>query len=76
MTIDAVLPRLEAKGVKIALGNAIGKPAELCCDGGAAIKALARRANLLFHVRPSIRRDSARLLLMIGSSGAKVSARR
>ena len=52
-TIDAVLPRLDAKSIKTALGNAISGPAELCCDGGAAIKAFARRANLLFHVLPA-----------------------
>lgn len=52
-TIDAVLPHLDAKSIKIALGDAISGPAELCCDGGVAIKAFARRAKLLFHVLPA-----------------------
>lgn len=35
------------------LGQAITRPAELCCDGGAAITAFARRAGLTFHVLPA-----------------------
>src|SRR5271157_5873926 len=52
-TIDAVLPRLDAASITAALGQVITRPAELCCDGGAAITAFARRARLTFHVLPA-----------------------
>jgi hypothetical protein len=52
-TIDAVLPCLDAAGITAALGQAIQKPVQLCCDGGSAIKAFARRAKLTFHVLPA-----------------------
>ena len=52
-TIDAVLPRLEAVSITAALGQVIARPAELCCDGGAAITAFARRARIKFHVLPA-----------------------
>jgi transposase-like protein len=52
-TIDAVLPRLDAASLTAALGSAITRPAELCCDGGSAITAFARRARIKFHVLPA-----------------------
>jgi len=52
-TIDAVLPRLDAASIAVAMGKAITGSAELCCDGGTAIKAFARRAKLRFHVLPA-----------------------
>lgn len=52
-TIDAVLPRLDAASMIAALGNTITRPAELCCDGGSAITAFARRARIKFHVLPA-----------------------
>ena len=52
-TIDAVLPRLDTASIMAALGNVITRPAELCCDGGTAITAFARRARLRFHVLPA-----------------------
>jgi transposase-like protein len=52
-TIDAVLPRLDAASITKSLGGVISRPAELCCDGGAAITAFARRARLTFHVLPA-----------------------
>ena len=52
-TIDAVLPRLDAASLTTALGQAIARPAELCCDGGKAITAFARRARVKFHVLPA-----------------------
>ena len=52
-TIDAVLPRLDAASITAALGQVITGPAELCCDGGAAITAFARRARVKFHVLPA-----------------------
>ena len=52
-TIDAVLPRLDAASIMGALGNVIARPAELCCDGGTAITAFARRAKITFHVLPA-----------------------
>ncbi len=52
-TIDAVLPRLDAASITAALGQVIIQPAELCCDGGAAITAFARRARVKFHVLPA-----------------------
>ena len=52
-TIDAVLPRLDAASMIAALGNIIARPAELCCDGGSAITAFARRARIKFHALPA-----------------------
>jgi transposase-like protein len=52
-TIDAVLPRLDAASITAALGNVITRPAELCCDGGSAITAFARRARVKLHVLPA-----------------------
>ena len=52
-TIDAVLRRLDAASITAALGPVIKKSAELCCDGGTAIKAFARRAKVTFHVLPA-----------------------
>jgi len=52
-TIDAVLPRLDAASITAALGSVITRSAELCCDGGTAIKAFARRAKVTFHVLPA-----------------------
>jgi transposase-like protein len=49
-TIDGVLPRLDATSITAVLGPVIKKSAELCCDGGTAIKAFARRAGVTFHV--------------------------
>ena len=52
-TIDGVLPRLDAASITAVLGPVIQKSAELCCDGGTAIKAFARRAGIAFHVLPA-----------------------
>jgi len=52
-TIDAVLPRLDAASITKALRSAIAPPAALCCDGGSAVTAFARRAKLTFHVVPA-----------------------
>lgn len=52
-TIDGVLPRLDTASMTAALGNIIARPAELCCDGGSAITAFARRARITFHVLPA-----------------------
>jgi transposase-like protein len=52
-TIDAVLPRLDAASITAAMGQVIARSAALCCDGGAAITAFARRAQLKFHVLPA-----------------------
>lgn len=52
-TCDAVLPRLDAASITAALGQVIARPAELCCDGGKAITAFARRAGLEFHILPA-----------------------
>ena len=52
-TLDAVLPHLDTASVTAALDNIITRPAELCCDGGAAITAFARRARIKFHVLPA-----------------------
>ena len=52
-TIDAVLPSLDARSIGLALGAALKGPVALCCDGGAAIGAFARRAGLVMHVLPA-----------------------
>jgi hypothetical protein len=50
---DAVLPRLDTASITKALGSVISRPAELCCDGGTATTAFARRAGLTLHVLPA-----------------------
>ena len=52
-TLDGVLARLDAKSIALALGGALNGPAELCCDGGTAIRAFARRAGLVTHILPA-----------------------
>ena len=52
-TLDAVLPRLDAASITAALGHVITRSAELCCDGGSAITAFARRARIKVHVLPA-----------------------
>ena len=52
-TVDAVLPALDARSIGRALGDVLASPAQLCCDGGSAIKAFARRAGLTMHVLPA-----------------------
>ena len=52
-TSDAVLPRLDADSLTAALGGSITRPAVLCCDGGSAITAFARRARIKFHALPA-----------------------
>jgi transposase-like protein len=52
-TTDAVLPSLDAASLTAALGTTISRPAELCCDGGSAITAFARRARIKFHALPA-----------------------
>ena len=52
-TLDAVLPRLDAASMMEVLGKVIVPSAQLCCDGGPAITAFARRAGLQFHVLPA-----------------------
>ena len=52
-TLDAVLPRLDAKSLKEALGDRIAPSTDFCCDGGSAITAFARRARLNVHVLPA-----------------------
>jgi hypothetical protein len=51
--LNLVLPRLNAASITAALGQVITRPAELCCDGGAAITAFARRARVKVHVLPA-----------------------
>jgi transposase-like protein len=52
-TSDAVLPRLDADSLTAALAGSITRPAVLCCDGGSAITAFARRARIKFHALPA-----------------------
>ena len=52
-TLDAVLPRLDAASITAALGHVITRSAELCCDGGSATTAFARRARIKVHVLPA-----------------------
>lgn len=52
-TIDAVLPRLDAASITTVPGQVISRPAQLCCDGGTAITAFARRARVTSHALSS-----------------------
>ena len=51
--LDAVLPRLDAVSLTAALGCVMASSTDFCCDGGSAITAFARRANLNIHVLPA-----------------------
>lgn len=52
-TIDAVLPCLDAASIRRALGQALTGASALCCDGGTAIKAFARRTKLALYILPA-----------------------
>ena len=51
-TTDAVLPRLNRASIAAALGGVLTKANAFCCDGGSAIVAFARRAEIAAHVLP------------------------
>lgn len=51
-TTDAVLPRLSRVSIEAALGGVVTPDNELCCDGGTAIVAFARRAGIPAHILP------------------------
>ena len=51
-TTDAVLPRLTHASIAAALDGVITKANAFCCDGGSAIVAFARRAEIAAHVLP------------------------
>jgi transposase-like protein len=51
-TTDAVLPRLNRASIAAALGGVVTEANAFCCDGGSAIVAFARRAEIAAHVLP------------------------
>ena len=51
-TTDAVLARLNRLSIAAALGGVVTKANAFCCDGGSAIVAFARRAEIAAHVLP------------------------
>jgi len=51
-TTDAVLPKLNRVSITAALGGIVTSANELCCDGGTAIVAFARRAGIPTHILP------------------------
>ena len=51
-TTDAVLPRLNRASIAAALDGVVTKANAFCCDGGSAIVAFARRAEIVAHVLP------------------------
>jgi transposase-like protein len=52
-TLDAVLPKLNRASIEAALGGAVTAANQLCCDGGKAIVAFARRAAIPAHILPA-----------------------
>jgi len=52
-TIDAVLPKLDRASITGALGGVITPANQLCCDGGKAIVAFAKKAGIPHHVLPA-----------------------
>ena len=52
-TFDAVLPKLDRASMAGALGDVLAGAEALCCDGGKAIVAFARRTALPVHVLPA-----------------------
>lgn len=51
-TTDAVLSKLDRASIAAALESIVTLDNELCCDGGTAIVAFARRAGIAAHVLP------------------------
>jgi transposase-like protein len=51
-TTDAVLARLNRVSIAAALDGVVTSANELCCDGGTAIVAFARRAGIAAHILP------------------------
>lgn len=51
-TTDAVLPRLNRASIAAALRGVVTPANAVCCDGGGAIVAFARRAGIATHVLP------------------------
>ena len=52
-TTDAVLPKLNRASVTAALAGVVTPANQLCCDGGKAIVAFARRAEIPCHILPA-----------------------
>ena len=52
-TFDAVLPKLNRASMAAALGDVLAGAETLCCDGGKAIVAFARRTGLPVQVLPA-----------------------
>ena len=52
-TTDAVLPKLNRASVTTALAGVVTPANQLCCDGGKAIVAFARKAEIPCHILPS-----------------------
>jgi hypothetical protein len=51
-TTDAVLAKLNRVSIAAALDGVVSPANALCCDGGGAIVAFARRAGIAAHVLP------------------------
>ena len=52
-TTDAVLAKLSRAAVTAALGGVVTADNQLCCDGGKAIVAFARKAQIPCHILPA-----------------------
>ena len=53
VTTDAVLPKLNRASVTAALAGVVTPANQLCCDGGKAIVAFARKAEIPCHILPA-----------------------
>jgi transposase-like protein len=52
-TVDAVLPNVDSASIAAVLGGLVTPANRFVCDGGKAIVAFARRANIPVHVVPA-----------------------
>jgi len=52
-TIDAVLPQVDAASIRTAIEGVVTPANRLVCDGGLALRAFARRAQIRVHVLPA-----------------------
>jgi transposase-like protein len=59
-TTDAVLAKLDRASITAALGGVVTPDNEVCCDGGTAIVAFARRERIPAHVLPKPGKPSRR----------------
>jgi len=73
-TTDAVPPRLNRVSVAAALEGVVTAANTVCCDGGAAIGAFARRAGIPAHVLPAPGKPNPRQRILTSTTSTPATA--